>query len=97
MTPFQRQRALLRRLAPLAPFGPLALTAVFGLLSAPGLSAQTQTVSQAISAADPNTPVAGIASAPAILSSPASSPATSMRACAAPSASSPGPDPSLFF
>jgi len=61
MTPFQRQRALLRRLSP---FAPLALTALFGLLSAPGLSAQTQTVSQALSAADPNTPVASTTSAP---------------------------------
>ena len=53
MTPFQRHRPLLRRLA------------TAGLLAWPGLSAQAQTASEAMRAADPNTPLPAIATAPA--------------------------------
>ena len=49
MTPFQRHRPLLRRLA------------TAGLLAWPGLSAQAQTASEAMRAADPNTPLPAIA------------------------------------
>ena len=54
MTPFQRQRPLLQRLA------------LAGLFVLPGLSAQAQTVSEALQAADPSTPlpVAATAAAP---------------------------------
>ncbi|MGS5086417.1 TolC family protein [Hydrogenophaga sp. A37] len=62
MTPFQRLCPLLHRLA------------MAGLLALPGLSAQAQAVSEAQRAADPNTPIPAIATAPARPSPVASPP-----------------------
>ena len=53
MTPFQRQRPLLHRLA------------MAGLVVVPGLSGQAQTVSEAIRAADPGAPLPAVATAAA--------------------------------
>jgi Outer membrane efflux protein len=61
MTPFQRRRPLLQRLA------------LAGLFVLPGLSAQAQTVSEALQAADPSAPLPVIATAtapPAPVASP---------------------------